>query len=143
MAPLPPLQTIPHSSASLDPFPLSLSHPFPLPVSLPLLAWCFRSIEQACFLTGERSAWHCIWQRFPFQRSARTAPSVSSPLSHAAEVIFNISYAGQMKGSMLQYLVVSAVTQAGRQALRVQGRGLKCGVKCGFVYPQLRGVKSG
>ena len=60
---------------------------------------------------GERTAWHCLWQRFPQQRSARTPPPVGSRPALAAEEVLNISKAGEMKTSMLQYVAIAGVTQ--------------------------------
>ena len=59
----------------------------------------------------ERASWHCIWQRFPQQKHLRTPPPPGSALANAAYELFNLSKAGERKGSMLQYLVVTGVTQ--------------------------------
>lgn len=49
-----------------------------------------------------RSAWHCIWQRFPQQVALRTPPPADSALGRAAYELYNISMSGALERSMVQ-----------------------------------------
>jgi hypothetical protein len=60
---------------------------------------------------GVRSAWHCVWQRFPHQQSVRTPPSAKSALGQAAQALYNTSMSGSHAHSVLQYLVIGGVSQ--------------------------------
>ena len=60
---------------------------------------------------ASHGAWHCIWQRFPQQTSPRTPPPRGSPLDKAAHELYNLSMTGRRERSMLQYLLVSGVSQ--------------------------------
>ena len=58
---------------------------------------------------GTRSAWHCLWQRFPQQAVTVAAPPPESPLGMAAEYLYNISLNGESKAQLLQYMVIAGV----------------------------------
>ena len=59
---------------------------------------------------GVRAAWHCLWQRFPSQRVARS-PAISTPIGQAATALYNMSLSGRRQGSLVQYLTVAGVTR--------------------------------
>ena len=57
------------------------------------------------------SAWHWLWQRFPHQRAARSAPPPESALGTAADELYNLSRSGRATRRLVQYLIMTGVTQ--------------------------------
>ena len=70
------------------------------------------SAGSRCSGAHERTAWHCVWQRFPQQQSLRAPPSTNSALGKAAHTLYNASLAGELSSrSMIQYLLVGGISQ--------------------------------
>ena len=57
------------------------------------------------------AAWHCLWQRFPHQRAGRGAPPPDSALGTAADELYNLSRSGRATRRLVQYLIMTGVTQ--------------------------------
>ena len=70
-------------------------------------------------LTLTLTAWHCLWQRFPHQRAARSAPPPESALGTAADELYNLSRSGRATRRLVQYLIMTGVTQVEARVSRV------------------------
>lgn len=72
-----------------------------------------RDGDAGCAVTAGRAAWHCVWQRFPYQRATRPPPPAGTALGGAAEALYNASLAGSTReGGMVQYLVAAGVMKS-------------------------------
>jgi len=65
-----------------------------------------RPLAQSKRCSTVRSAWHCLWQRFPGQR-LQPSPVPHTVVGTGARYLYNLSYAGEMEDSLLQYLIVA------------------------------------